>query len=188
MSIEPTRAPSDRSRPAIAAPIPLAPPVTSATRPANRSSFVRATARLAYPVSVGFDPVTDYPLGSRRPDLVATPSGLPLDAVTLDAARDGTLRGDDVRATAETLALQARVARAAGRSQLADGLERAAELTRVPEDDLLAVYTALRPGRSSVAELESWAERLEGLGAPRNAAFVREAAEAYRARGLVGGV
>ena len=139
-------------------------------------------------MSVGFDPVTDYPLGSRRPDLVATPSGLPLDAVTLDAARDGTLRGDDVRATAETLALQARVAGAAGRSQLADGLERAAELTRVPEDELLAVYTALRPGRSSVAELESWAERLEGLGAPRNAAFVREAAEAYRARGLVGGV
>ena len=38
------------------------------------------------------------------------------------------------------------------------------------------------------AELESWAERLEVLGAPRNAAFVREAAEAYRARGLVGGV
>ena len=97
-------------------------------------------------MSVGFDPVTDYPLGSRRPDLVTTPSGLPLDAVTLDAARDGTLRGDDVRATAETLALQARVARAAGRSQLADGLERAAELTRVPEDELLAVsvsYTHL---------------------------------------------
>jgi len=67
---------------------------------------------------VGFDPVTDYPLGSRRPDLVATPSGLPLDAVTLDAARDGTLRGDDVRATAETLALQARVARAASRPQV----------------------------------------------------------------------
>ncbi len=137
-------------------------------------------------MSVGFDPVTDYPLGSRRPDLVSTPSGLPLAAVTLDAARAGALAGDDLRATAETLALQADVARAAGRRQLAEGIERAAELTGVPDDQLLAIYTALRPGRSTPGELESWAARLEGLGAPRNAAFVREAADAYRARGLTG--
>lgn len=133
---------------------------------------------------MGFDPVTDYPLGTRRPDLVTTPSGLPLDGVTLAAARDGRLAADDTRATAATLALQAEVARAAGRAQLADGLERAAELTRVPDDELLAVYTALRPGRSSADELEGWAARLEELGAPLNAAFVREAAAAYAARGL----
>ena len=30
---------------------------------------------------MGFDPVSDYPLGSRRPDLVRTPSGLSLDEV-----------------------------------------------------------------------------------------------------------
>ena len=136
---------------------------------------------------VGFDPVTDYPLGSRRPDLVSTPSGLPLDAVTLDAARAGTLAGGDLRATAETLALQADVARAAGRTQLAEGIERAAELTRVPDDEVLAIYTALRPGRSTPDELESWAARLESVGAPRNAAFVREAADVYRARGLARG-
>lgn len=133
---------------------------------------------------MGFDPVTDYPLGSRRPDLVTTPSGLSVDGVTLDAARDGTLVPSDARATAETLALQAEVARAAGRRQLAEGLERAAELTRVPEDELLVIYTALRPGRSSPAELERWASRLDELGAPRNAAFVREASAAYRERGL----
>ena len=133
---------------------------------------------------MAFDPVTDYPLGSRRPDLVRTPSGLGVDAVTLEAARDGTLEASDVRATAETLGMQAEVARAAGRTQLADALDRAAELTRVPDDDLLAIYTALRPGRSSPDELEAWASRLEGLGAPRNATFVREASEAYRARGL----
>ena len=97
---------------------------------------------------MGFDPVTDYPLGTRRPELVATPSGLPLDEVTLAAAREGRLRADDTRATAETLRLQAEVARAAGRAQLAEGLERAAELTGVPDEELLAVYTALRPGRS----------------------------------------
>jgi propanediol dehydratase small subunit len=133
---------------------------------------------------VGFDPVTDYPLGTRRPDLVTTPSGLPLDGVTLAAARDGRLAADDTRATAATLALQAEVARAAGRAQLADGLERAAELTRVPDDELLAVYTALRPGRSSADELEGWASRLDELGALLNAALVREAAAAYAARGL----
>jgi propanediol dehydratase small subunit len=133
---------------------------------------------------VGFDPVTDYPLGTRRPELVTTPSGLPLDDVTLAAARDGRLAADDTRATAATLALQAEVARAAGRTQLAEGLERAAELTRVPDDELLAVYTSLRPGRSSPDELERWAARLEELDAPLNAAFVREAAGAYAARGL----
>ena len=133
---------------------------------------------------MAFDPVTDYPLGSRRPDLVRTPSGLGVDAVTLEAARDGTLEASDVRATAETLGMQAEVARAAGRTQLADALDRAAELTRLPDDDLLAIYTALRPGRSSPVELEAWASRLEELGASRNARFVREASEAYRARGL----
>jgi propanediol dehydratase small subunit len=133
---------------------------------------------------VGFDPVTDYPLGTRRPDLVTTRSGLPLDDVTLAAAHDGRLTAEDTRATGTTLGLQAEVARAAGRAQLADGIERAAELTAVPDDELLAIYTALRPGRSSAAELESWAARLEALGAPRNAAFVREAAAAYGARGL----
>lgn len=134
---------------------------------------------------VGFDPDTDYPLGSRRPDLVRTPSGLPLDDVTLEAARAGTLVAGDTRATAETLTLQAQVARAAGRRQLADGIERAAELTRVPDEELLAIYTALRPGRSTAAELEAWAGRLDELGATRTAAFVREAAGAYRERGLL---
>lgn len=128
--------------------------------------------------------MTDYPLGTRRPDLVTTPSGLPLDEVTLAAARGGSLAAGDTRATGATLALQADVARAAGRAQLAEGLERAAELTAVPDDEILAIYTALRPGRSSADELETWAVRLDELGAPRNAAFVREAAQAYRARGL----
>ena len=128
--------------------------------------------------------MTDYPIGMRRPDLVRTPSGRGLDTVTLAAARAGALEPGDMRATAETLSLQAEVARASGRAQLAEGIERAAELTRVPDDEVLAIYTALRPGRSSPGELEGWAARLDDLGAPRTAAFVREAAEAYRARGL----
>ena len=128
---------------------------------------------------MAFDPTVDYPLGSRRPDLVETPSGLALDEVTLESARAGTLVAGDVRATPATLRRQADVARAAGRRQLADNLDRAAELTGVPDDQLLEIYTALRPGRSSAAELEEWAVRLEGWGAPLTAAFVRAAAAAY---------
>jgi propanediol dehydratase small subunit len=135
---------------------------------------------------MGFDPTIDYPLGSRRPDLVETPSGLALDDVTLEAARAGTLVASDVRATAATLERQAAVARAAGRHQLADNLERAAELTHVPDDRLLEIYTALRPGRSAAAELEEWARRLDEWNAPLTAAFVREATVAYVERGLVG--
>jgi propanediol dehydratase small subunit len=135
-------------------------------------------------VPVELDPATDYPLGTRRPDLVRTPSGLPLDRVTLPAARAGELVSPDVRATPETLALQAEVARKAGRPQLADGLERASELASVPDDELLEIYTALRPGRSTPDELEAWAVRLDELGARRTASFVREAATVYVERGL----
>jgi propanediol dehydratase small subunit len=134
---------------------------------------------------VSFDPATDYPLGTRRPDLVETPGGLRLDEVTLEAARDGALTAAEIRATPATLRRQAEVARAAGRSQLADNLERAAELASVPDGELLEIYTALRPGRSSAAQLEEWASRLDGWGATATAAFVREAASAYTARGLL---
>jgi propanediol dehydratase small subunit len=136
---------------------------------------------------MSFDPTRDYPLGARRPDLVSTPSGTPLREVTLAAARKGRIDGSDMRATPGTLRLQADVARAAGRSALAENLERAAELASVPDDLLLDVYTALRPGRATGAELESWASRLDDLGAARTAEFVREAAAVYEERGLVAG-
>jgi propanediol dehydratase small subunit len=90
-----------------------------------------------------------------------------------------------MRATPETLRLQAEVARAAGREPLAASLERAAELAGVPDDLLLAVYTALRPRRATAAELEEWAVRLESLGASGTAGFVREASVAYSERGLL---
>jgi propanediol dehydratase small subunit len=108
-----------------------------------------------------------------------------LDAVTLAAARSGALVAADVRATPETLRYQADVARAAGRDPLADNLERAAELAGVPDGELLEIYTALRPGRSSIAELEAWAARLDAQGAWQTATFVRDAAAVYVERGLL---
>lgn len=132
-----------------------------------------------------FDPARDYPLGSRRPDLVTTPGGVPLADVTLEALRANGIDAAEIRATPQTLRRQAEVARVSGRIPLAASLERAAELAAVPDELLLAVYTALRPRRATAAELESWAARLEGYGAEQTAAFVREAAHAYAERGLL---
>ena len=134
---------------------------------------------------MSFDPSRDYPLGTRRPDLVSTPGGVPLDDVTLDAVRAGAVGAEEIRATPETLRLQAEVALAAARPQLAESLERAAELAAVPDELLLDVYTALRPRRATAVELEKWATRLEGLEAAKTAAFVREAASVYAKRGLL---
>jgi propanediol dehydratase small subunit len=134
---------------------------------------------------MSFDPKRDYPLGTRRPDLVSTPGGMPLTDVSLEALRDGRIGAGEIRATPDTLRMQAQVALAAGRSQLAESLDRAAELAAVPDDVLLAVYTALRPRRATAAELEEWATLLEGLGAASTAEFVREAASSYAERGLL---
>jgi propanediol dehydratase small subunit len=134
---------------------------------------------------MAFDPKRDYPLGARRPDLVTTPRGIPLEEITLESAREGRLNADEIRATPKTLRLQAEVALAAGRPSLAESLERAAELAAVPDDELLEIYTALRPRRASPEQLEDWAQHLESLGAEKNAAFVREAAAAYAERGLL---
>ena len=133
---------------------------------------------------VSFDPSRDYPLGTSRPDLVRTPGGMSLDELELHGDR---VDAAELRATPETLRLQAEVARAAGRTQLADNLLRAAELAPLPDEAILAIYTALRPRRSTAAELEAWAKQLDGWGAPGTAAFVREAAQVYAERGLFAG-
>lgn len=131
---------------------------------------------------MGFDPSSDYPLGDKRPDLVRTAGGIALDRLALDG--EG-VESTELRATPETLRLQADVARAAGRSQLADNLMRAAELAPLPDETVLDIYRALRPRRSSRAELEAWAERLDAWAAPVTAAFVREAVQVYAERGLL---
>jgi propanediol dehydratase small subunit len=131
---------------------------------------------------VGLDPGSDYPLGLERPDLVSTPGGIRVDSLALDHPG---VEAAELRATPETLRLQAEISDAAGRSQLAANLRRAAELSALPDETIIAVYTALRPRRSTAAELEDWAVRLGRLGAPLNAAFVREAVLVYERRGLL---
>ena len=132
------------------------------------------------------DAGADYPLGTERPDAVRTPGGLALDELTLDALRAGRLDAAEMRATAETLRLQAAVAHGVGRTQLAANLDRAAELTALPDELILEIYTALRPHRSTEDELERWADRLErDFLAPLTATFVREAKAVYAERRLL---
>jgi propanediol dehydratase small subunit len=126
-----------------------------------------------------------YPLGDHADDLQAA-SGRSLNDITLDAAAAGELSSADLQIKAETLRAQAAVARQAGYPQLAENLTRAAELTAVPNEELLKMYETLRPGRATHAEMLALAERLEQhYHAPVNADLVREAAQVYLARGLV---
>ena len=132
--------------------------------------------------------VHDYPFGTRRPDLVTTPGGIPLEEITLEALRAGRIGSEEMRATPEMLLRQSEVAAAAGRRELAENLVRAAELASVPADVILEVYTALRPHRSTAGRLDEWASRLESeYGAPRTAVFVREARAVYAERRLLAG-
>lgn len=127
-----------------------------------------------------------YPLGERQANRVRTPGGVPVRDITLEAVLSGSVSAEDVRIRPETLELQAQVAESAGRPQLARNLRRGAELCAVPDDRILEIYNALRPGRATAAQLEALATTLEReYNALENARFVREAAATYARRGLI---
>jgi propanediol dehydratase small subunit len=111
-------------------------------------------------------------------------SGRPVEALTLDAVRSGEISLDDIRIAPATLEHQARVAAEHGNPQLAENLRRAAELATLPDHEVLAIYEALRPHRSTAAELAARADSLAARGLTRCAALISEAAEVYERRGL----
>jgi propanediol dehydratase small subunit len=111
-------------------------------------------------------------------------SGKPVADLTLEAVRAGQVSVADLRIHPETLERQAVVAEQHENPQLAENLRRAAELTRLPDDEVLAIYEALRPGRSTAAQLTALAGSLASRGLPRCAALVAEAADVYARRGL----
>lgn len=128
--------------------------------------------------------VADYPLAEKSPELVVTQSGVKLNDLSWADVKSGKLSATDFRISAETLELQAQVADDSGRGPLARNMRRAAELTAVPDERLLAIYNALRPYRSTKAELYDIATELESTyHADISAGFVREAADVYEARG-----
>ncbi|UMZ73456.1 diol dehydratase small subunit [Natranaerofaba carboxydovora] len=132
------------------------------------------------------DPKKDFPLGTKRKDLVTTPSGSGIDEITLQAVLEGKIKFEDLRITPETLEYQAQVAEACNRKWFAENLRRAAELTKLPDERLLEIYEALRPYRSTKEELIEIAKELEEkYEANNNASLIRQAAEVYETRKLL---
>ncbi len=128
----------------------------------------------------------EYPLRDSETDALLTHSGRPLSDISADAIAAGDITGDDLRTHADTLRRQAAIAREAGYPQLAANFSRAAELTDVPNDELLKIYEMLRPERASYDELTRLADYLEATyGAKENAAFIKDAAATYRERNLL---
>ena len=111
-------------------------------------------------------------------------SGKAVEQLTVEAVRAGEVGVADLRVHPETLERQAVVAGQHGNPQLAENLRRAAELTGLPDEEVLAIYEALRPGRSTPGQLTELAASLAGRGLPRCAALLSEAAEVYARRGL----
>ena len=66
------------------------------------------------------DPHNDYPLGTRRPDLLRTPTGKHLEDLTIEAVVSGELAPEDLRIAPDTLLMQAQIADGVGRRQLAE--------------------------------------------------------------------
>jgi propanediol dehydratase small subunit len=112
-------------------------------------------------------------------------SGKPAEELTVEALVRDELVPDDVRIHPDTLAAQAVVAERHGNPQLAANFRRAAELARFSETEILSLYEALRPRRSTMEDLTALAGDLAARQAPMCAALVREAAAAYAARGLL---
>jgi propanediol dehydratase small subunit len=127
---------------------------------------------------------SDYPMAEKRPDMVKTASGKSLNDITLEAVVSGAIQADEIRITPQTLEYQAQIGESIGRPQMAANLRRAAELSKIPDARVLEMYNALRPYRSSAAELAAMADELENqYGAKVCAAFVREACDVYKKRG-----
>jgi propanediol dehydratase small subunit len=128
----------------------------------------------------------DYPMAAKRPELVKTASGKSLNDITLDAIISGEVKPDDIRITPQTLEYQAQIAESINRPHMARNLRRAGEMTRVPDARILEIYNALRPNRSTKAELLAIADELEGqYQAKICAGFVREAADVYERRDVL---
>jgi propanediol dehydratase small subunit len=104
---------------------------------------------------------------------------------TVEAAGDGRLGLSDLRMDPATLAHQAVVAEEGGNPQLAENFLRAAELATIDDEEVMSLYEALRPHRSTGPELEALSTSLETLGATRCAELVRQAAIVYARRGLL---
>ena len=128
----------------------------------------------------------DYPIAENRPEEVTGSRGKPLASLTMEAVLSGEVSMEDLRITPRALEQQAQISKSVGRSTLAGNFERAAEMTRLSQEEIMAIYELLRPGRAASKDsLLDLAQRLrDEQDAPLLADFVEEAARFYEKRGL----
>ena len=106
--------------------------------------------------------------------------------MTLDRVLSGEINSADIQISREALQNQAAIADTANRAALAENLRRAAELTCIPNEQILSMYNTLRPHRSTRKELEDLCHRLEKeYGALTTARFIRDAISVYDQKGLL---
>ncbi|VEB02561.1 glycerol dehydratase small subunit [Klebsiella pneumoniae] len=98
--------------------------------------------------------VQDYPLATRCPEHILTPTGKPLTDITLEKVLSGEVGPQDVRISRQTLEYQAQIAEQMQRHAVARNFRRAAELIAIPDERILAIYNALR--RSAPRRRSCW--------------------------------
>lgn len=125
----------------------------------------------------------EYPLATKIPESINTPTGKKLNDITLESVMSGEIKPEDIRISKETLEMQAQIAEGMKRDAIARNFRRAGELISVPDGRILEIYNALRPFRSTKEELIEIADELEQkYNAKVNAEFIREAAQVYETR------
>ena len=128
----------------------------------------------------------DFPIAETQPSKVKGKRGIALSELTMDAVLEGRVALEDLQITPEALLKQAEIAKSVGRATLSGNFERAAEMNKLPNSEVMEIYELLRPGRAgSKSTLLEAAQKIRSrYSAEGLAEFIEEAAEFYDKRGL----
>ncbi len=127
--------------------------------------------------------VQDYPLATRCPEHILTPTGKPLTDITLEKVLSGEVGPQDVRISRQTLEYQAQIAEQMQRHAVARNFAARRSLSPFLTSAFWLSITRCARSAPSQAELLAIADELEHTWhATVNAAFVRESAEVYQQR------
>ncbi len=127
-----------------------------------------------------------YPLAKNHPDLLKSKTGKSFSEITFENVIQGKVIHEDFKTNADTLLMQAEIAEKAGKKQFAGNMRRAAELTRVPDEEVLRIYDKLRPNRATKQELLDIASDLRTkYQANITADLVEETARVYEKRNIL---
>ena len=127
-----------------------------------------------------------YPLAKNHPDLLKSKTGKSFSEITFENVISGKVIHEDFKTNADTLLMQAEIAEKAGKKQFAGNMRRAAELTRVPDEEVLRIYDKLRPNRATKQELLDIANELRTkYQANITADLVEETARVYEKRNIL---